>query len=56
VRVRYVMLSAYLVRIEIGIENNHRVGAPEVNAHLIAVGVSIEDDHRKVGVPPLPLL
>lgn len=50
------MPSAYLVRVEIRIEYNHGVGAPEVNAHLIAVGVSIEDDHRKIGTPPLPLL
>jgi hypothetical protein len=46
------MTSAYLMRIEIGVEYNHGIGAPEINAHLTVIGVSFEINHGSVNSHP----
>jgi hypothetical protein len=33
-RSRFVLLNAYLVGVEIGVENNYSIGSPEINANL----------------------
>ena len=44
--------SAYLMRIEIGVEYNHGIGAPEIDTNLMAIAINIRIDEGSSGSHP----